>query len=199
LWRAGHNRFGIARHTKQQYRVGQPLGSLLLSNISSKRTAPPPLNSSVRPLFNNMANRYLLAGAALSAVAALLHLACIFFGPSWYRFFGAGERMAQLSAAGRIGPAVVTTGIAGMLMLWAIYAASGAGVIPKLPLIRTALCAITGVYLLRGLSGFVLAFVAPSERSVAFWCWSSLFCLAIGTLYLVGTRQVWPELSRAAA
>jgi hypothetical protein len=47
-WRAGHNRFGIARHTKQQYRVGQPLGSLLLSNISSKRTAPPPLNSSVR-------------------------------------------------------------------------------------------------------------------------------------------------------
>jgi hypothetical protein len=154
---------------------------------------------SVRPLLNNMANRYLLAGAALSAVAALLHFACIFFGPSWYRFFGAGERVAQLSAAGRIGPAVVTTGIAGMLMLWAIYAASGAGVIPKLPLIRTALCAITGVYLLRGLSGFVLAFVAPGERSVAFWCWSSLVCLAIGTLYLVGTRQVWRELSRAAA
>jgi hypothetical protein len=126
-----------------------------------------------------MANRYLLGGAALSAIAALVHLACIVFGPSWYRFFGAGERMARLSAAGRIGPA--------------------AGVIPRLPLIRTALCAITGVYLLRGLSGFMLAVAAPGERSVAFWCWSSLICLAIGALYFFGTRQAWSELSRATA
>jgi hypothetical protein len=146
-----------------------------------------------------MANRYLLGGAALSAIAALVHLACIVFGPSWYRFFGAGERMARLSAAGRIGPAVITTGIAGVLVVWALYALSGAGVIPRLPLIRTALCAITGVYLLRGLSGFMLAVAAPGERSVAFWCWSSLICLAIGALYFFGTRQAWSELSRATA
>jgi hypothetical protein len=146
-----------------------------------------------------MANRYLLTGAALNALAALLHLACIFFGPSWYRFFGAGERMAQLSAAGRIGPAVITAGIAGVLIIWTLYALSGASIIPRLPLVRTVLCAITGVYLLRGLSGFVLALAAPGERSVAFWCWSSLICLAIGAMYLFGTRQAWSELSRAAA
>ena len=28
-------------------------------------------------------------------IAALLHVACIVGGPAWYRFFGAGERMAR--------------------------------------------------------------------------------------------------------
>ena len=146
-----------------------------------------------------MTNPYLLSGAVFSAIAALLHLCCIAFGPSWYRFFGAGERMAQLSAAGHAGPALITTGIAAVLVVWSLYALSGAGIIPRLPLVRTALCLIAGIYVLRGLGGFVLAAVAPGERSVAFWCWSSLVCLGIGTLYLVGTRQAWFELSRNAA
>ena len=146
-----------------------------------------------------MANPFLLAGAAMSAIAALLHLGCIVFGPSWYRFFGAGEGMAQLAAAGSPVPARITAGIAAVLTLWSAYALSGAGVIPRLPLLRTALCAIAGIYLLRGAAGSVLAAVAPGERSVAFWVWSSLICLGIGALYCVGARQVWSQLSRGAA
>jgi hypothetical protein len=34
----------------------------------------------------------LVVGAGLSFIAALLHVARIFGGPSWYRFFGAGDR-----------------------------------------------------------------------------------------------------------
>ena len=146
-----------------------------------------------------MANPFLLAGAAMSAIAALLHLGCIVFGPSWYRFFGAGEGMAQLAAAGSPVPARITAGIAAVLTLWSAYALSGAGVIPRLPLLRIALCAIAGIYLLRGAAGFVFAAVAPGERSVAFWVWSSLICLGIGALYFVGARQVWSQLSRGAA
>lgn len=146
-----------------------------------------------------MANPFLLASAALSAIAALLHVGCIIFGPSWYRFFGAGERLAQLAAAGSSVPTVMTAGIATVLSLWAVYALSGAGVIARLPLIRVALCAIAGIYLVRGAAGLVFAAVAPGERSVAFWVWSSLICLGIGALYLVGTRQVWAALSRRAA
>lgn len=141
-----------------------------------------------------MANPYLVAGAVLSAIAALLHLGCLFFGPSWYRFFGAGERMAQLSAAGSIVPTLITAGIAAVLALWSLYALSGAGVIPRLPLVRLALCVITGIYLLRGLAGLVLAVVAPGDRGVAFWCWSSVICLSMGALHLVGIRQVWSQL-----
>mgnify|MGYP001205438588 CR=1 FL=1 len=146
-----------------------------------------------------MANPFLLASAALSAIAALLHVGCIIFGPSWYRFFGAGERLAQLAAAGSAVPTVMTAGIAAVLSLWAAYALSGAGIIARLPLIRVALCAIAGIYLVRGAAGLVFAAVAPGERSVAFWVWSSLICLGIGALYLVGTRQVWAALYRRAA
>ena len=37
----------------------------------------------------------LVVGAGLSIIAALLHVACIFGGPSWYRFFGVGDRRAN--------------------------------------------------------------------------------------------------------
>lgn len=148
---------------------------------------------------DKMTNLFLLAGAVLSGIAALLHVGCIIFGPSWYHFFGAGERMAQLAAVGSPVPTVITLGIAAVLALWSAYALSGAGVIPGLPLLRTALCAITGIYLLRGIAGFVLAVAAPGERGVAFWCWSSLICFGIGALYLVGTKQVWFRLAPSVA
>ncbi len=142
-----------------------------------------------------MTNPFLVAGAASSAVAAALHVGCIIFGASWYRFFGAGEGMARLSASGSMRPAIITAGIAVVLALWSLYALSGAGVIPRLPLIQLVLCAITGIYLLRGVAGLALAVAAPGDRGMAFWLWSSIICLCIGTLYLVGTRQVWSELS----
>ena len=142
-----------------------------------------------------MTHPYLLLGALFSAIAALLHLACIAFGAPWYRFFGAGEGMARLAEAGSPKPAVITVGIAAVLAAWSLYALSGAGVIGRLPLARWVLCAITAVYLLRGLAGLALAVFAPGERSVAFWWWSSAICLAIGAVYLMGTRQAWPRLS----
>jgi hypothetical protein len=140
-----------------------------------------------------MANPWLVTGAALTALAALLHLGCIVFGASWYRFFGAGERMARLAEAGSPTPALVTAGIAAVLAVWSLYALSGAGLAPRLPLLRTALCAITAVFLLRGVAGFALAAVAPGERGIAFWCWSSAICLGLGVLYLVGTWRAWPR------
>ena len=44
-------------------------------------------------------NPYLIAGGTLSAIAALFHLGCIVFGASWFRYLGAGERMAQMATA----------------------------------------------------------------------------------------------------
>lgn len=145
-----------------------------------------------------MIHPYLVLGALFSAVAAVLHLACIAFGAPWYRFFGAGEGMARLADAGSPKPAIITLGIASVLFTWSLYALSGAGVIGRLPFARWVLCAITAVYLLRGVAGLGLAMFAPGERSVAFWWWSSAICLAIGVAYLLGTRQAWPQLSANA-
>jgi len=139
------------------------------------------------------ANPFLLAAGALSAIAALMHLACIVFGAPWYRFFGAGEQMVGLVQRGHWYPTVVTLGISTVLALWSVYALSGAGLLPKLPLTRIALCTITAVYLLRALAFPALMSIIPGN-SMAFWLWSSAICLVIGSVHLVGLRQVWAQL-----
>lgn len=143
-----------------------------------------------------MADQYnmaLLVGAGLSLLAALMHVGVIMVGPSWYRLFGAGERFVRAAQAGRWFPALVTAGIALVLTAWAAYALSAAGVIEPLPLLRPALCAITLVYLLRGLLGPLA--LAGTGRSRRFIVVSSAICLAYGLVHLLGLVQVWGTLA----
>ncbi len=142
---------------------------------------------------SNSPNLFLTTGAALSALAALLHLACIAFGAPWYRLMGAGERMAQMASDGHWYPTVATLFIAAVLTLWSLYALSGAGLIGKLPLLRWVLCAITGIYLLRGVAFMALMPYFPGN-STTFWMWSSAICLVLGVVHLIGLRQVWTQL-----
>jgi len=138
-------------------------------------------------------NAFLMLGGALSAIAALLHLGCIAFGAPWYRALGAGEQMAQMDLAGHWYPTVASLVITAILLTWSLYALSGAGVIPKLPLTRWALCAITGVYLVRGVAFMPLKAYFPGN-STTFWVVSSTICFAFGVVHLLGLRQVWSRL-----
>ena len=139
---------------------------------------------------------WLVVGGVLSAIAALAHLAVIAGGPDWYRFFGAGEGMARAAARGELRPALITIGISAILFVWAAYAFSGAGVIPRLPLLRTALVAISAVYLLRALAPVALLLFRPGLMSPFVW-WSSGIVLVYGLAYAVGTWRAWPRLSGA--
>ncbi len=145
-------------------------------------------------------SQQLIIAAILSFCAALLHIAVILGGANWYRFFGAGEGMAKLAESGSRYPMVVTSIIAFVLAVWGLYALSGAGVIPRLPLLRLALCAITAVYLTRGLAGLVLPFVsnhpAIAANSVTFWLVSSSICCVFGIVYLLGVINTWDQLGR---
>jgi hypothetical protein len=138
-------------------------------------------------------NVALVVGGALSAVAAALHLAIIAKGASWYRFFGAGEKFAQAAERGERWQDAVTFGIAVVLLVWAAYALSGAGVIERLPLLKLALVSITAVYLLRGLAIIPLLLFAR-EKATPFLIWSSLICLGFGVVHAIGLSQVWQRL-----
>ncbi len=140
------------------------------------------------------ASRLLILGGLLSAGASVLHLAVIAGGPDWYRFFGAGEGMAGLAEQGSWLPAIVTLGIALVLALWSAYAFSGAGLLPRLPLLRTALVLISAVYLLRGLV-LVPALIVNRGDVMPFVLWSSLIVLVYGLAYAIGTWRAWPALS----
>ena len=137
-------------------------------------------------------NQWLIVGGWLSLAASLLHVACIFGGPDWYRFFGAGEALAQADARGEWTPALMTAGIAAMLAVWAAYAFAGAGVIRRLPLMRTALVTISAIYLARGL--FIVPVLIEASTRTPFNIWSSLIVLGYGIAYALGTWKAWPEL-----
>ena len=139
--------------------------------------------------------RWLLCGALLTGAASLLHVCIIFGGPGWYRFFGAGERMARFAARGSVYPTVITACIAAVLGVWALYGLSGAGVIRRLPLLRLALALIAAVYLARGILGIpaVLFVDDPYTRQLkakmTFMVVSSAICMALGLCYAAGAAR----------
>ncbi len=92
----------------------------------------------------------LIIGGCLSLIAAVLHVAIIFGGASWYRFFGAGERMAIMAEKGSWIPVFITGCIALVLAIWAVYAFFAAGLFRSssytLPFMEIVLWSITLVY-----------------------------------------------------
>lgn len=145
-----------------------------------------------------MRNGWLVAAGLLSAAASLLHVATIVGGPDWYRFFGAGEEMARAAERGSVMPGLVTAGIAAILGVWALYAFSAAGLVRRLPFIRTALILITGVYMLRALALVPLLALKP-QLVDTFAIVSSLIVLCYGVTYAVGTWRAWSSLRPPAS
>jgi putative oxidoreductase len=141
---------------------------------------------------------WLLSAAAASTIASLLHIAIIFGGPDWYRFFGAGERMAQLAEQGSRHPTVVTLCIASVLAIFALYAISATGLLPRLPLLKVGLVLISGVFLVRAVAGLTLPWLtthpAIAQNSMTFWMISSVICLLIGLCFLLGTISIWQNV-----
>jgi hypothetical protein len=154
---------------------------------------------------NSAGERVLVLGGSLTGVAALLHVAIIVGGPDWYRFFGAGERMARLAARGSIYPAVITACIAATLAVWALYAFSGAGVIRRLPLLRLALSLIAAVFLARGILGVPVVLLVDDvytnqlRAKMTFMVVSSAICVALGLCYAIGAARLWRRPSAAHA
>ena len=144
-------------------------------------------------------NLYLLIGGLLSFIACGLHIVAVVGGPDWLRFFGAGERLAQMAERKHWYPGFIALAIAGVLMVWGVYALVGAAAVDKdsaaltLPFLKWILVAITVVYLLRGALPFLLGIAKP-EILVPFTIWSSAICLVYGTFHAVGLYQVWLKL-----
>jgi hypothetical protein len=137
---------------------------------------------------------WLLLAGWLSVAASALHLAAILGGPAWYRALGAGEEMAEASARGLLTPTLITLFIAAVLAVWAAYAFSSAGWLPRLPLTRTALVAISTVLLLRGL-GVPLMTAWRPDLSTTFIATTAVIVTAYGAVFATGTVLAWTRLA----
>jgi hypothetical protein len=141
---------------------------------------------------------WLIAGGISSIAVAVLHIGAIFVGAPAYRYFGAGEEMAQMSEAGSPIPALVTFAIVVVFFTWGLYAFSALGWIRRLPLLRLGLIVISAVYTLRGL-GLIPQLiwklrypVSIASQGIVF----SLVSLLIGVFYIIGTWKNWSLTAR---
>lgn len=151
-------------------------------------------------------NKYLVIAGICSIAVAILHVAIIIGGADWYRFFGAGEEMALMSESGSPYPALITSVIVIVFIIWGIYAFSGAGIIRKIPLLKLALIVISFIYLVRGLGGIFLAIfskyismpgvVLEYNDSESFLLISSLISTVFGLFYAIGLVKSWSSLDR---
>ena len=135
-----------------------------------------------------------MTAGGLSVVAALLHLGCIAGGGPWYRALGAGEPMARAAERGAMMPHAIAVIIAAVLLGWAAYAFSAAGLTVRLPLIRTALVAISVVLLARGLAVPFMRAWRP-DLSLGFIYTTAAICTALGLIFAIGTWRAWASLS----
>ena len=92
---------------------------------------------------------------------------------------------------------LVGEGAALILVIFGLYALSGAGSIPRLPLLRLGLIGISSLYLLRGLffilTLLVILGILEGEILVQ-GVISTLVFLAAGIAYAVGTALNWREM-----
>lgn len=101
--------------------------------------------------------------------------------------------MARAVEAGKLRPTLVTLAISGVLLLWSLYALSGAGVSGSIPLTKLALPVICAIYIARAV-GFPLLKPVFPENSNTFWWVSSSICGFIGLVHVYGTFSMWHTL-----
>ncbi|GAA4903451.1 hypothetical protein [Ferrimonas pelagia] len=91
----------------------------------------------------------------------------------------------------------MTSAITAVLAVWAAYAFSGAGVLPRLPLRRMVLSLVVFVLVCRGVAFYWLMPLFPGN-SMTFWLVSSALCLLLGSLYALGLVRRWTHLGAKA-
>lgn len=130
-----------------------------------------------------------IAGVCCLALA-VLHVAIIFIGAPAYRYFGAGETMAQMAESGSLIPALATLCIAIVFVGFAAYAFSGAGKIRPLPLLKLGTYSIGVIFCLRGIAVFfqVRQIMQSPDSLPLKEPVFSLVSLLIGLMFIIGAR-----------
>jgi hypothetical protein len=136
---------------------------------------------------------FLIIGGICCFAIFLLHVYIAYKGEDLYRYFGAGERMAQLSQRGSVMPGIITIAGSFVFAIMGLYAFSGAQLIRQLPFLRLILAIIGSIFTLRGLMIMPQIIFSINKhfpllnRFTVF----SLVSLLVGLLYSTGVLLNW--------
>ncbi len=140
---------------------------------------------------------WLAAAGIILVLLGLAHIGAIFGGPEWFAFLGAPDGLVAMSRAGSSYPNVSALVIALVCLIWASYAFSGAGLVRRLPFLRSVLFLIAAGMAVRAV-GFI-AVLAVSPQALDFICGcdgidtmvvvTSAICVAIGACIAIGLAK----------
>jgi hypothetical protein len=136
----------------------------------------------------NDPNIYLLIAGIVSALIAILHF-FLTVKPSLYRYMNA-EELVKIHEKGSPITRLLTLGLMLVFIAWSLYAFSGAGLIPELPLLKFCLISISVIYFLRGLllpMELYKVFLSSYPKRFIFF---SMISLLAGLLYLLGVIEL---------
>jgi len=133
-------------------------------------------------------NYLLLAGGYFSLGFAAFQLSAIGWPARAVRYFGGP---AEMRIATPVRYAALCLAIAATVAVFGLYALSGAGKVRPLPLLRTALLFVSGVYLLRGLLIIPQMPIVLKHPSLVRFVVFSAISLSVGLVHLGGVVQLY--------
>jgi hypothetical protein len=147
---------------------------------------------------NKNGRMLLIAAGSMSAIIALLHVCILLVGEPGYRYFaGIGDQLADLLVDGSWLPSLLVIISTLVFVIFAIYAFSGGGCLPKLPFLHFVLLAIGVIYLVRGIMNIPFYLIVLIKKLDITNYQSFLFdsiSFVIGLFYLLGTKFEWERL-----
>ena len=123
----------------------------------------------------------------IAIAGAMIHVAAVFGGPSWYALFGAPPVIVTSAQAGTWLAPVSALVIAVLMTTCSLYAASAAGLVRRLPLLRLGLVSMAVVCIARGLLLPAAALSHP-ELLNTFEIVSAFIWFVAGMGFAVGSR-----------
>ena len=142
-----------------------------------------------------MIGRYsFLVGAGIWLFGALIHWIAPLLGADWYAFLHSPEWVVDSARNSTWEAPFGAVVIGGLMFACALYALAGAGMIRRIPLLKTALVVISAIAIIRGLLPVPWLISAP-ERLSSFDIVGSLIWLLAGLSFLLGTASRWRLLA----
>jgi hypothetical protein len=139
------------------------------------------------------------------AIGALLHIAAVVIGAKAYAFLGAPAGLVAMVGTGSARPTQSCFVIAGLLLVGAVYGASGAGLGPRLPAWRLVLFLFAIGLVARGVllpvaaawRPYVLSGICGRCQEVnGFVLLTSALCVFVGAVYAAGAFRRVSDNSR---
>lgn len=135
----------------------------------------------------NTNSSLLIIAGVIAAGTGIWHWLCIFGGLSWYANAHAPRDILESVKQGTLYAPVTTVIIGGLFVMCTLFAFSGAGIIRKVPLLKSALITIALICLVRG--GIGIVYLVKSQKLDQWELIASPVWFFCGVCFLLGFIQ----------